>query len=91
MSDTTTSFITGTLTTGYLVLTLFFLKFWRRTNDRFFLYFSCAFFLMGASEGAFALAGGNSENTDPFIYLLRLLAFVLIIVAIVRKNVEARR
>jgi len=91
MSDTTTSFITGALTTGYLLLALFFLKFWRRTNDRFFLYFSCAFFLMGAGEGAFALTGGNSENTDPFIYLLRLLAFVLIIVAIVRKNVEARR
>lgn len=83
-------FANGALTAGLLVLALFFLKFWRRTDDRFFVYFACAFLLMAASEAAFAWLGGNSENTDPFIYVLRLLAFVLIIVAIVRKNVEAQ-
>ncbi len=91
MTNTMSSFITGALTTGYLLLGLFFLKFWRRTRDRFFAYFACAFWLMAAGEGAFAIAGGNSENTSPSIYLLRLFGFILIIVAIVRKNVEARR
>ena len=84
-------FVNGALTAGLLVLALFFLKFWRRTNDRFFVYFACAFLLMAFGQAAFAWVGGNSENTDPFIYVLRLVAFILIVVAIVRKNVQGRR
>lgn len=84
-------FANGVLTAGFLALGLFFLKFWRRTGDGFFVLFAAAFGLLAANALASALAGPYSENTDPSIYLLRLCAFVLIIVAIVRKNVVGRR
>lgn len=84
-------FANGVLTTGFLALALFFLKFWRRTRDGFFVLFAAAFALLAANAFASALSGPHSENTNPSIYLLRLCAFVLIIVAIVRKNFAVRR
>lgn len=84
-------FANGVLTAGFLALGLFFLKFWRRTRDGFFALFAAAFVLLAANAFASALTGPHSENTNPSIYLLRLCAFVLIIVAIVRKNVAGRR
>ena len=84
-------FADGLLTAGFLALGLFFLKFWRRTRDGFFVCFAAAFVLLAANAFASALSGPHSENTNPSIYLLRLCAFVLIIIAIVRKNVAGRR
>lgn len=84
-------FANGVLTAGFLVLGLFFLKFWRRTGDSFFVLFAAAFGLLAANAIASALTGPHSEITNPSIYLLRLVAFILIVVAIVRKNVEGRR
>ena len=83
-------FADGALTAAFLVLALFFLKFWRRTRDGFFILFSAAFGLLAVNAIGSALSGPHSEVTNPSIYLLRLFAFVLIIVAIVRKNVETR-
>lgn len=82
-------FIGGALTVGYFVLGLFFLKFWRRTRDSLFMMFAWAFWLMAAN--AIAVAAFGSYDLDVgWTYLLRLLAFVLIIIAIVRKNIDAK-
>ncbi|HVA14317.1 MAG TPA: DUF5985 family protein [Stellaceae bacterium] len=82
-------FLGGGLTIGYLVLGLFFLKFWRRTHDALFLMFACAFGLMAAN--AIAVSASSSYDLDVgWTYVLRLLAFVLIIVAIIRKNMEGK-
>lgn len=82
-------FIGGALTTGYVVLGLFFLKFWRRTRDSLFLMFACAFWLLAANGFAISMSDGYDVDVG-WTYLLRLLAFVLIIIAIVRKNIEAK-
>ena len=77
--------ISGMLVAGYLVAALFFLRFRRETGDRLFLAFSVAFTLLAVQRLALALtpASGRSE---VLIYGLRLLAFVLILAAIVDKN-----
>lgn len=81
--------IDGALIVGYLILGVFFLKFWRRTRDSLFIMFAWAFWLMAANQ--LAVWASNSGDTDVgWTYLLRLLAFVLIVVAIVRKNIETR-
>jgi peptidoglycan/LPS O-acetylase OafA/YrhL len=81
-------FIGGALTMGYLVLGLFFLKFWRRTRDELFMIFALAFWLLAAN--GMAVSVSSSYDSDiGWTYLLRLFAFVLIIIAIVRKNLEA--
>lgn len=82
-------FLGGVLTMGYVVLGVFFLKFWRRTRDPLFIMFTWAFWLMAVN--GFAVSASSGYELDVvWSYMLRLLAFVLIIVAIVRKNMETK-
>ena len=81
-------FLSGAITLGFLVTGLFFLRFWRRTQDGLFLAFAIAFVLLGAGQAVQALANIPEEERS-YIYLIRLAAFTLILVAVVRKNREA--
>ena len=81
---------TGAIIMGYAVAALFFLKFWRRTGDRLFLAFAAAFMLMAATPGLTALLHVPREEQSPF-YLLRLLAFLIIILAVIGKSRRAPR
>lgn len=65
------------------VAALFFLRFWRRTRDGFFLLFSCAFGIDAITR--FSLAWANVSD-EAYYYLPRLLMFILIIIAVVQKN-----
>jgi hypothetical protein len=82
-------FITGMLTAGYLIAGLFFLKFWRRTRDGLFAAFAAAFALMALNQAIPALFGIPDEALGG-VYLLRLAAFLLIIWAILSKNMARR-
>jgi hypothetical protein len=81
------AFAAGALTLGFLAVGLFFLKFWRRTGDGLFLAFATAFALLAANQAVPVLFGVPSEH-QGYIYLLRLAAFVLIILAVLRKNLR---
>lgn len=82
-------FLSGAVALGFFVCCLFFLRFWRRTRDGLFLAFAIAFGLFGL--GQTVLAVGNIPTEDrSSVYLLRLLAFALIIVAVARKNAGAK-
>ena len=76
-------FILGAVAMGFLIVGLFFMRFWRQTSDALFLAFAAAFWALALSEAGFSF--GLARN-DSWIYLLRLAAFVLIIVAILGKN-----
>lgn len=78
-------FLSGAVAFGFLICGLFFLRFWRRTRDELFIAFALAFALLGTVQGALALADIPTEERAP-IYLFRLLAFVIILFAIFRKN-----
>jgi hypothetical protein len=82
-------FVSGLLTAGYLVAALFFLRFWRGTRDRLFAFFAAAFGLLALQRVALAAALVTGHSTTEY-YLLRLAAFVLILIAIVQKNRAAR-
>lgn len=75
----------GALMICCLVAGLFFLKFWRKTNDRLFMLFSFSFFLLSFERLVLGYLGSRNEPS-PLIYLIRLAAFILIIYAIVDKN-----
>jgi uncharacterized membrane protein HdeD (DUF308 family) len=68
-----------------LVVGLFFLRSWRDTRDRFFLYFALAFVVEGINRVALGLTDPSQES-EPYFYLVRLFSFVLILAAIVDKN-----
>ena len=80
-----TLFVSGMLAAGYLVASVYFLKFWRKTGDRLFGFFATAFGLLFAQRVALTLASDLVADT-AWYYALRLLAFALIAAAIVDKN-----
>ena len=77
--------LSGGLAMLYAVIGLFFLKFRSRTGDRLFTLFAAAFLLLSAQRFALTVAREWAESM-VWLYSLRLLAFVLIIAAIVDKN-----
>jgi hypothetical protein len=68
-----------------LFVGLFFFRFWRHTRDRFFIYFAGAFWIEGASRVILAAVPHASE-TEPVFYVIRLISYLLIILAIWQKN-----
>ncbi len=78
-------FLSGAVAFGFLVISLFFLRFWTRLRDPLFISFALAFGLLGLSQAVLALSDLPLEERSP-VYLLRLAAFSLIILAIFRKN-----
>lgn len=83
-------FTSGLITMGYFIAGLFFFRFWRRTDDGLFFVFGVAFWLLALNQGLVAVTGVPREEQTWF-YLLRLAGFMLIIVAIVRKNIGSGR
>lgn len=78
-------FLNGALTAGYLLAALFFLRFWRRTADRLFFTFACAFALLAVNAAGVSWTGLDRED-QSWLYLLRIAAFGAIIVGISLKN-----
>jgi len=85
-----TNLLTGAIAMGSLVIALFFLRFWRSTRDRFFMYFALSFAIEGAHRVYSALTYQDAEDS-PLHYLIRLLAYGLILWAILEKNLPARK
>lgn len=83
-------FLSGAVTLGFLVAGAFFLRFWSRTRDRLFLAFAIAFFLLALNQSLAAWLGAADERVG-YTYLLRVIGFVLILFAIVDKNISRRR
>jgi hypothetical protein len=83
-------FMSGALTLGFVVAALFFLRFWRRTRDRLFLAFATAFVLLALNQALAQWLGAADERVG-YTYLLRVIGFVLILAAIVDKNVSRGR
>jgi uncharacterized membrane protein HdeD (DUF308 family) len=78
-------FLLGIIVAASLIAALFFLKFWRRTRDPLFLAFAVAFAIEGINRLAFLFVERPNEGS-PAIYVVRLLAFLIILAAILHKN-----
>jgi hypothetical protein len=81
--------IMGAIAMGSSVAALFFLRFWRDTGDRLFAMFAAAFLLLGITRLGLALSPEELEGHTHW-YWVRLVAFLLILVAIVDKNRSGR-
>jgi hypothetical protein len=75
----------GAIAMASLTAGLFFLRFWRDTGDPFFLFFAASFLLEAANRAALGLSSDPNEGT-PLFYFVRLVSFVLILIAIAQKN-----
>ena len=82
-------FLSGAVAFGFFVCGLFFLRFWRRTREGLFLSFGLAFLLLGVGQSVLALGNIPTEERGS-LYLIRLAAFLLILVGIYRANRRQR-
>jgi uncharacterized membrane protein HdeD (DUF308 family) len=75
----------GAISMASLTVGLFFLRFWKDTGDRLFLFFAISFLLEGLNRAALGLSVNPNED-QPFFYFVRFLSYVLILIGIVNKN-----
>ena len=83
-----TQFLAGALVLAYWAIGFFFLRFWKKTRDRFFRAFAWAFWVL-AIERVILLFMSADYEFRPYVYLVRLTAFLLVIWAIIEKNRSA--
>lgn len=77
-------FLWGVSMSGAALAALSFARTWVQTRDRFFALFAAAFATLAVQW--FMLALISSAESSPTHYLLRIAAFLMIVVAIVDKN-----
>ena len=85
MGNALNGVVSGALLMGYAVTALFFLRFWSASRDRLFAMFALAFGVLAVQRFAITMTRETMEDQTVF-YLLRLAAYLVIIVAIIDKN-----
>jgi hypothetical protein len=81
-------FLDGVMLAMFLVIALFQLRFWRNSRDRIFLFFAIAFLVLAANRVALALV--QASETQTYLYVVRLVAFCIILFAIFDKNKRSK-
>ena len=89
MSADITLFFHGAVTLACFLVGVKFLKFWRASRDRFFLWFVAAFWVFATGWVIRAFADASAEDVHH-VYVPRLLGFVHILAAILDKNRKGR-
>ena len=79
-------FVLGAISLGSLIAALFFARFYRDTRDALFLHFSLAFALEGINRALLAFSASPPNEAAPVFYILRAVAYSIILLGIYRKN-----
>lgn len=75
-----------------LIATLFFIRYWRATRERLFGFFALFFVGMTANWTVLALVDRPADEArQVHAYLIRLVAFVILIIGIIDKNRRSGR
>lgn len=82
------AFLQGVCAATAWAVGLVFLRVWYESRDRLFAYFASGFWLLAASWALLAVENPTAEGR-PYVYGIRLVAFLLIIAAIIDKNRNA--
>jgi hypothetical protein len=82
-------FLLGAIATASLFAGLFFFRFWLHGRDRFFVFFALSFWIEAANRAAMMALGTTTEDAAVH-YLVRLVAYGLIVAAIIDKNRSPR-
>lgn len=89
MIDPLNDLLSGAIAMASLTIALFFIRFWRSSADRFFLWFALSFAIQGVHR-LYAVLRDQGGEDSPLHYLIRLLAYALILWAILEKNLPQK-
>jgi lipopolysaccharide export LptBFGC system permease protein LptF len=81
-------FLAGATMLASVVIAMFFLRFKKTSRDRLFGFFALAFLLLGLERVAMEFI---SDGPRSLLYLIRLLAFVIMLYAIADKNRRGKK
>lgn len=87
MSPGINGFLAGLITMCFGAIGLCFLRFWHLSRDPLFVAFAIAFWLLAANQALVGLSIVPREE-QSWVFLLRVTAFLIIVAAIVRKNIR---
>ncbi|MGE0870113.1 MAG: DUF5985 family protein [Kofleriaceae bacterium] len=90
MTGSLLPFLHGAVAVTCLAIGLKFLKYYRLSQDRFFVWFAVAFFTFGGGATWRVFSPHMWEHAH-LVFLPRLAGFVLILIAIIDKNRHARK
>lgn len=80
-----TELMTGAIAMSFAVAALFFFRFWKETRDRLFGLFALSFVILAINRIALGIAQQQEARSD-YYYWIRLIAFLIILLAILDKN-----
>lgn len=81
------AFLQAVSATAAWVAATIFVRYWRESRDTLFALFAVAFTLLGLSWALLSILNPDGDGS-PYIYGLRLVAFLLLIAAVIQKNRE---
>jgi hypothetical protein len=79
----------GAVLMGDVIAALFFVRFWKLTDDRFFLFFAASFIAIAVSR-VVVDEYIPPIGYEPFGYMIRILSYLFIIAGILYKNTSVR-
>lgn len=85
MSPGVNAFVAGLITMCFSAVGLCFMRFWYLSCDLLFVAFAIAFWLLALGQALVGLSVVPREE-QSWVYLIRVAAFLVIAIAIVRKN-----
>ncbi|MES2273191.1 MAG: DUF5985 family protein [Chlamydiota bacterium] len=83
------SFLSGSILISSWCIACFFYRFSKKRKDVLFFQFALAFFLLGMERIVLVFVSLGSEF-HAYTYMIRLIAFILIISGIISKNISLR-
>lgn len=78
-------FMLGAIAVSCFLVGVFFLRYWRSSRDRFFLFLAVSFWMEALSRVDMAISNSLHE-ASPVHYVVRLLSYGVILIAIWDKN-----
>jgi uncharacterized membrane protein HdeD (DUF308 family) len=82
-------FFLGVTAAASFTAMLYFLRFWRDTRDSLFAAFAFFFLVEGANRAVLATMKAPNEGS-PWVYVARLIALLVLLGAIIRKNYPSK-
>jgi len=82
----TSDFMQGGVAACFILGGLFFFRFWRETRDQLFILFASSFWIQAGVR--ITLSFTDEPEEHAYLYMLRLLAFLMIVAAILLKNIK---
>jgi hypothetical protein len=84
--DALNIYLCGALTALAFVIGVFFARYYVLTRDRFFVFLTITFWVLGANWASLASQVIVDEGNQAFYYLPRLAAFLVLLAGIADKN-----